>query len=294
MCVLGATTIWFFTALNKNYTTTINYPLQLNYPGSDSLVVVGNIPQNLRINVTAGGWDLLRNSLGIGVKPVQYDLRNPLDTRYLLGISLISAYNDQVKSLKLNQVITDTLYYHIEPPATKNVMVTVNLETAIDPQHIMVGSLSAEPATLEVRGPLSMVRDLPDTLVLELSQSGIRENYQERVALVVDQQDLNWDQDYVNVAFKVDPLMSLQSEVLLETRNFPDEVQVDSSQLPLMASYQIPSSYQDSLQQASIKCWVDFADLQSDSVLYPSFEVSHSWISNLALNHKKLSVVYVR
>ena len=31
MCIVGATTFWFFNALNKSYTTTINYPINVQF-----------------------------------------------------------------------------------------------------------------------------------------------------------------------------------------------------------------------------------------------------------------------
>ena len=31
LCILGATTFWFFNALNKQYATRINYPIEFLY-----------------------------------------------------------------------------------------------------------------------------------------------------------------------------------------------------------------------------------------------------------------------
>ena len=120
MCVLAATTFWFFNALNKSdYSTTINYPIELVYPGKDSLTVVGELPKVIRINVTGGGWTLIRKSFGIDSKPLLVKINTPTDTRYLLGTSLSPLINDQITSFRLNSVITDTLHFHIEKKRVK-------------------------------------------------------------------------------------------------------------------------------------------------------------------------------
>ena len=115
MSILAATTFWFFNALNNSeYTTTINYPIELSYPGSDSLLVVGSLPRTVRINVTGGGWNLIRKTLGNRYGALKIDFNAPTDTRYLLGNSLTPLINDQIPTVHLNSVITDSLHFHIE------------------------------------------------------------------------------------------------------------------------------------------------------------------------------------
>jgi len=99
--------------------TSINHPIELIYPGKDSLTVVGELPKVIRINVTGGGWTLIRKSFGIDSKPLLVKINTPTDTRYLLGTSLSPLINDQITSFRLNSVITDTLHFHIEKKRVK-------------------------------------------------------------------------------------------------------------------------------------------------------------------------------
>ena len=56
LCVFAATIFWFFNALNKSYTTNINFPLSFDYD-RDNFVPVRNLPAQVRLNVTGNGWD---------------------------------------------------------------------------------------------------------------------------------------------------------------------------------------------------------------------------------------------
>ena len=50
LCFSTAATFWFFNALNKVYTTRIDYPIELVY-NKDSLVLVKEPPREIAINI---------------------------------------------------------------------------------------------------------------------------------------------------------------------------------------------------------------------------------------------------
>ncbi len=295
MCILGATTFWFFTALNKNYTTTINYPLSIDYVGKDSLIAVAEIPSQVRLNVSGGGWNLFRNSIGFGVEPLEYELNNPAETRFLLGSSMVSAINDQVKTLRLNRVITDTLHFHIEHKTAKTLILALDpntVTTASD--HTIVGDININPDTVQVEGPATIISALKDTIYLELEQIQINENYQDRVSLPGTETHLTWSTDFAEISFQVDPLVAVDREVNVRPVNFPEGYFLDPDQQQIRTRYQVPSSLKDSLLAVAIELWADFNQLQPDSTITPRVKADHPYILNITLDPGQVEVSYAK
>jgi hypothetical protein len=64
LCIFAATVFWFFNALNKNYSTNINFALAFEYD-QDRFIPMKSLPSTVRMNVTGSGWDLFRRSLDL-------------------------------------------------------------------------------------------------------------------------------------------------------------------------------------------------------------------------------------
>ncbi len=295
MCILGATTIWFFTALNKNYTTTINYPLSIDYRGKDSLIAVAEVPSQVRLNVSGGGWNLFRKSIGIGVEPLEYQLNNPTETRFLLGSSMVSAINDQVKTLSLNRVITDTLHFHIEHKTAKTLILALDRDTvSTASDHTIVGDIIITPDTVQVEGPVSIISGLKDTIYLGLEQTQIDENYQDRVSIPHTETNLTWSTDIAEISFQVDPLVAVEREVNVRPVNFPEGYFLDPDQQQINTRYQVPSSLKDSLLAVVIELWADFNQLQPDSTIAPRVKADHPYILNITLDPAQVEISYAQ
>ena len=114
LCTAAATTFWFLNALNKEHTTTLNYPLEFLYD-SDTYMAIDDLPPSVMINVNSNGWNLLKNSLGIKISPLQIALTNPQDQKKIAASSLPSLISEQLNDFELNYILTDTLRLNLDP-----------------------------------------------------------------------------------------------------------------------------------------------------------------------------------
>ena len=83
LCIFTATVFWFFNALNKDYTTTISFPLAFDYD-RDRFIPVEPLPRDVRINVTGIGWNLFRRSTRVKVPPLVIPLDRPADVKKIV------------------------------------------------------------------------------------------------------------------------------------------------------------------------------------------------------------------
>lgn len=88
LCLLAGTTFWLLNALNKNYNTKINYPIRFLLDNADSVVIVKELPEKVEIDVSGGGWNLLRKTYWFNINPITIPLNNPTQINYILGSSL--------------------------------------------------------------------------------------------------------------------------------------------------------------------------------------------------------------
>ena len=114
LSLVSASSFWLLNALNKRYTTQLSLPLRLEYE-SEGLVTVHPAPKQLRLNLTGIGWDLIGRSNWLGVSsPLQLPLPKPTVVKNLHKNKLLTAFFEQVRPLRLNYVVEDSLSIDIQ------------------------------------------------------------------------------------------------------------------------------------------------------------------------------------
>jgi hypothetical protein len=110
LCVLAAAIFWFFNALNKNYTTTISFPLQFDFDRQDYMPV-RPLEEELRINVTGMGWDIFRRTVGLRKSPLSIPLEHPETVKKIVGSTLPAFFSTQLEAFQINFVANDTNHW---------------------------------------------------------------------------------------------------------------------------------------------------------------------------------------
>ena len=154
-CLLAAGLFWQMNALNKTYTTRLNFPLAWHYD-SVHYVPLRPLPTALPVTVTGPGWRLLRANLGWGTHPA--DLRPvPLPgTRYLPATAWRRGLQNALEGVQVNDWAGDTLRLTFDRYATRQ------LPLALPPDSARRYTAHFTPAALTFRGPASLVSALPD------------------------------------------------------------------------------------------------------------------------------------
>lgn len=103
-CMGCAIMFWLLNALNKVYTTDINYPVVF-IVGESKVVFSKTPPPTICLEVTGGGWKLLRYLLRFNVQPIelivaQVSKKGKIKSEYLLPI-----FSKKLKDLKVRRVL---------------------------------------------------------------------------------------------------------------------------------------------------------------------------------------------
>ncbi len=106
LCIGGATLFWLINALNKVYTTEINYPVHFVIDES-KVAFTKAPPASIALEVTGGGWKLLRYLLHLDVQPIELPVAKVASKGSIKREYLRSFFDQRIKDLKVHSVLLD-------------------------------------------------------------------------------------------------------------------------------------------------------------------------------------------
>ncbi|WP_199563261.1 hypothetical protein [Runella aurantiaca] len=203
--LVAATIIWLFNELNKDgYTLRVQYPINLTY--NDSLYIpITPLPKSVSATLTGNGWMLLRKSLPFTVSPVQYPILNPLATQTLNPAALTAIMHEQVKDVRISNVMLDVNRLDFEERMIKTTVLRVDSAgLQLSPRFVVSSFINLRPTTVTFDGPTSLVSDIADTILVRVPAQKIRGNYDEELPIRYPQSPLlKASTDRVFVSFEV-------------------------------------------------------------------------------------------
>jgi hypothetical protein len=220
LCLIAATIFWFFNALNKNYSTNINFPLEFEYD-KETYIAVSPLPTQVRINVTGIGWDLFRRSAGLKVPPLVIPLDRPSDVKKIVPAPALFAH--QLERFDINFVLSDTLKVAIEPIEKKYITLRLDANSIqVKKGFVRTSDPVLQPDSIHVEGPMPIIRSFIEPVFLKLSDANLDEDYNEDVEVeFLHNELLRRNPPTVNVTFRVDRLIDITDSIPLRIVNYP-------------------------------------------------------------------------
>jgi hypothetical protein len=184
LCIVAATVFWLMNALNKDgYSLRVAYPLQVSY--NDTLYTpTSPLPRRVMVNISGNGWKLLRKSLSFTVSPLVYPISQPLTAKFLNTSSITDLMSEQVKDVKVNYVVADTLDLHFERKVTKTVRLKIDsLHIDLRRPFVISSLINLTPRTVTFEGPESVLNAFGDTLLVVVPERKIDTDYDAKIPL---------------------------------------------------------------------------------------------------------------
>jgi len=222
LCFITAAIFWLFNALSKTYSTSIRFPLQFEFDRS-KFAPAGQLPQSLLINVKGTGWDLFRKYVGVKVPVLTIPVERPSETRKIVASTLPVMLSGQLGTIQINHVVLDTLRLRLEPRIFRKFPIVVDT-TALQfkDNYARISGVTITPDSVDLSGPVSVIHDIPDPIVLKLTNNRLSGNFREQIEVEVSDQDyLQRNPPVVEVRFEVGEMRPATQVIRLETRNLP-------------------------------------------------------------------------
>jgi hypothetical protein len=242
LCFLTAAIFWLFNALSKTYSTNIRFPLQFEFDRR-KFAPAGQLPQSLLINVKGTGWDLFRKYVGVKVPVLTIPIERPAETRKIVASTLPVMLSSQMGTIQINHVVLDTLRLLLEPRIFRKFPVVVDTtELQFKDNYARISAVTITPDSVDLSGPVSVIHDTPDPIVLRLSDNRLSGNYREEIEIEVpDEEYLQRNPPVVEVRFEVGEMRPATQMIRLETGRLPwgYVAQQDS----ITCTFRVPAKY---------------------------------------------------
>lgn len=222
LCFITASIFWLFNALNKTYSTSIRFPLHFEFDRS-KFAPVGPLPQSLLINVKGTGWDLFRKYFGVKVPTLTLEIERPADTRKILGSTLPVKLQSQMGSTQINHIVLDTIRVHIEPLIYRKFPLTVDTTVLTYKNNMArISKVKITPDSVDLSGPVSIIHDMPDPILLKLRDGKIGSNFREEVEIEIPElENVHRNPPVVEVSFEVGEMVSSTQVIRLDRDKLP-------------------------------------------------------------------------
>ena len=249
-CFITALVFWFFNALNKDYSTNIRLGINFQFD-RERFVPVSPLPNEVFMNVSGNGWDIMRKSLGFNLPEMNIPLERPTEVRKIVGSTLPTLLDGQMGNLRINHVVTDTLYVAVDPKENRRIKVTV------DPDQFLFagrfGRLSpivVLPDSISIEGPKSLVDKVPDAIALDLMEEKINKDFRKEVEVIIPDGDrIIKNPAVVEVIFEVVEWIEVSRRVKLEIENAPAANRLNLVKDSVSCLIQIPKSQVEDFEQ---------------------------------------------
>ena len=283
---MGATTFWLFRALNEQHSAMISYPIEFVF-NRDSTVVMNPLPTAIKIDVSSGGWNLFRRTLIFGVDPLKVELDNPSEVNFLTQSFLSPIVEDQLEGLKINYIVTDTLFLNIERKITKRMRLKVDsLNLSLEKDYQLISSIDIRPDHMILIGPESIINSFETDFDITPDDNDIDEDFDSRVEVPIVFKDLiQSDPSEVNVSFEVDRFKNVK-------------IEVPTSRIPMLRdstvnlTYRVNESFEEEYSVGDFGVILDYNFLKTDSIGAPILTKYPDTLKQISMDPQKVRFIY--
>ncbi len=271
--MLAATIFWFLNALNKTYTTNLNFPLAFDFDRANYIPVKA-MPTEVRVNVTGNGWDLFKRSTGVKVGALEIPLERPGEVKKIVGSTLPRILSNEVDGLEINYVLTDTLYLDIEPKAGKWISLSLDsVQLNIEEGYGLASEISIMPDSVFIEGPNRLIQEFTEPVLLRLRQQNIDEPFMEDVEIEIPAMDIiRRDPGTVAIMFDVERMVPIEDSVRVVVEHAPPTVSVvEEKSIPVTIA--VPENMVPKFSTDSVRAVLNLSNFtRGEAMVYPRIE----------------------
>ncbi|MDH5608357.1 MAG: hypothetical protein OEY56_02670 [Cyclobacteriaceae bacterium] len=294
LSLMGATTFWFFNALNKEYGARIKYPIEFIF-NRDSVVLMDPLPETITLEVSSGGWNLFRRTLWFSVDPIQIELDNPAEIKYLTRSSLMPEVSAQLDGLDINYLISDTLFINIERKISKKVTIQVDsINISLADNYRIISPIRIDPPEVTLWGPEPFISSLETEYYVMVPEARINKSLKNilKVPLPFDELMSAYPAQ-IEVSFEVDKFEKKTTKIQLELLNFPQQRNFTLSDTIVDVSFVVGASQERLILPSDFVITLDFLMMnKEDSSIEPSLIHFPEFLENVNVSPATIRLVY--
>jgi YbbR domain-containing protein len=279
LCLIAASTFWFFNSMNGDHTADVSYPVEFIY-NDEEIMPVKPLPEKIQFNASGFGWNLLRKTLKVNRTPVVIRLDNFPATNFIAASELLPIVKSQLDDIKVNYLLYDTVPIQFERVIIKPFKLRIDSSSiSLVPGSRIVSKMKIEPRLIHISGPVSLVKSLKDSFYIQIPERSIESNYAERINLDFElPEQLKYEPAQVRVQFDIATFTQETVSVFPQLKNFPEGISVDLVEKVKLTVLIMPEDI-EKLKNQDLDVLIDYNKInRTDSTLSIQLNNSPSFI----------------
>jgi YbbR domain-containing protein len=256
---LFALCLWFIVNLSRDFTVTVQVPIQLvNIP--DDVALSSDVPEYASVNISGEGWKLIP----LYSNPPKISL-----TAESRQINLIEQMRNQVgafSDLNVLQVEPIVLNIETEEKTTKRVPVVSRVDLGFRSQYGLVQTPAMEPDSVTVTGGRSKLAEIEYWETEEAEISNINRSMERRVELASPARGMAVEPSSVLYRIEVSEYTESEVRVPIRTRNLPSGQAITYNPSAVTVRFDVPiGRYSEVQGMRPFTAYVDYEVIENDT-----------------------------
>jgi len=272
VCFFIATVLWFLSALNKDYSAVIAYPIKFINPPKNQFVAV-ELPSKFELKVEAHGSILLRHKLSLLFSPFVINISEI--TKDLT--STTGVYNIQTSELLsriLNQMSKEITIVGIQQPeyfsiildsvVTKSVPVLPSAQLNFKPHYKLRGKIEVYPEMITIKGPANILDTLSALYTKPRSFEKLDTDI-ERSVRVEYPAHIEISQSKVTLKIPVEKSTEKELKIPVQLKNNPDNLTIKLFPSEIKVTFMVGLSEFGNINEAQFSAVVDYNEINRET-----------------------------
>lgn len=294
-CILTAATFWFFSALNKEYDTSVKYPVEWSFD-NDAYIIIEELPDDIQMNVSGLGWNLLRANSGIGLTPLFLTLTDPSTKKTVPGTYFANQVAEELEQLQLNYIIEDSLLFNIDYKEIQSFPIYIDsLHIDLEEGYRITSPIIYDTELIELEGPKNVLASMPkDTFWVFVIETNIDGRFNNEVPLQLEYPDLmEANPQTIKVSFEVSKFINQEIELPISYINTESLKNIFFKDSLITVHYLVQEELKDSVLSKHLIVEADFNFInRTDSTLTLSLQSNSKFVLDPYFNFPQVKVYY--
>lgn len=300
-CVAVSILSWLMISLGQDYNTTAVVPVRyINFP--ENKVLLNNIPNQMAVNITGSGFDLMRydeqlieDTLTINLDDLKMSVFGDYERGYLDPAILSRLLQKRINGeIGINRVLSDSIEFLFDLKVSRVLPVKPMVNYKLAKGFVLTDSIICVPSEVEVYGPLSVLDTLKYIKTMSIDAGEIEGIKVYRIPLVISKfgNDAKAYPDSVRVKLLVDRLTEKRFMITPEKLNVPDSLEMLCFPNAIELIAQVPMSKFNEISRTQFFVNIDYNQRQEGYMGLPvNLEQWPVEVEKISLNPKQVEIV---
>lgn len=265
-----STVFWFLNKLGNEFNASLDYPVKYtNLPKNK--VLTSELPDKLKLQVTAFGHTLLKYKLNPAPFPVVVNLNDYSKQLQSDEVTLFSIDTRQIKAdinqqlgkdITLHDVLPDKINFKFDNIISKKVALAANTKLEFDAQCMLDGKIIFSPDSITVSGPKNMLDTLKFIYSKKQTFKRLNKSIERNVGLE-EIETLSFAKKRVVMKLPVSKFTEGHINITIKTTNVPDSLKLITFPQNVSVSYMVSLANYDKVTENDFILDVNFNDIEN-------------------------------